>query len=282
MKIAIIGTGEIGSAVTKKLLEVYKEIIIYNRTVEKMEPLIKLGAVAKQSIKEAIEDADVIILGTYGGNVIKEVLLNDEIKETIKGKKILTIGTSEAEEIIAISKEVESVGGQLSELAIMSGTTEVINGESYALLGSTKELENFWIELLKPMGIVTYVGEVGSPSLAVIPSILGAGLMSAYMAYTVSFAIKMNLPQEVIARDLGMFMPGIESMIPSLLNREYKEGAATVEGYKHTIEMAKNAIEKAGLPIDVFNDIISLYDKAIELGFKDKPESALIEGVLGS
>lgn len=280
MKISILGTGVIGSAITEALLKAGNDVIVYNRTSSKTEPLVKLGAIAVSTAKQAIEESDTIVLAVYGGEILREVLLNDNVKTLLNGKKLLTVATSEAEEIKAISSEISLLGGNLSELAIMSSAVEVKAKQGYALLGCEKTYELFWKEVMEAIGDIVYVGEVGSPAIASIPLIIGEALRNLHQAYSVAFAIKMNIPQEVIARDASMFIPGSEEVVPALFSRDYSKGMATLEGYKDTIEIAYNALKSAGLPIKIFEDILKLYDKAIKLGFADKAESALMEALL--
>lgn len=280
MKLAIIGTGIIGSAIAEALLKAGNEVFVYNRTQSKTEPLVELGAKCSATAKEAIENAEAIIVAVYGGDVLREVILNEDVRSSINNKKILTVATSESDEIREISAEVAKLGGSFSELAIMSTNVDVLSKNAYALLGCESPLEPFWKEVMGVIGNIVYVGTVGKPSTAVIPSIMGAGMMGAYMAYAVAFAIKMDIPQEVIVNDFSTIMPGGEEVISAMFARDYSQGFATVEGYRDTFDIARKAMKTAGLPTEIFEVIISLYDKASELGFKDKAESALIEGIL--
>lgn len=280
MKISVIGTGTIGSAITEALLNAGNKVLVYNRTASKTEPLVNLGAIAVSTPEQAIEESDVTILAVYGGEILREVLLNDNVKPLLKGKKLLTVATSKAEEIKAISNEVSLLGGSLVELAIMSGAVDVKAKQGYALLGCEKSQELFWKEVMEAIGEVVYTGEVGSAAIAATPSIIGEALRSLHLAYSVAFAMKINLPQELIKRDFSMLMPGSEKMVSALFNRDYSQGMATLEGYRDTIEIAYKDLKSVGLPTEIFENILALYDKAGELGFADKAETSLMEALL--
>lgn len=280
MRIAILGTGMIGSAIAEALLKEGHSVLVYNRTTSKTEPLIKLGALAMPTPQQAILESDAAILAVYGGNVLREVLFDNDIKPVLVGKKLLTVSTSEAEEIKAIANELDMLECSLSELAITSGAVEVKTKQGFGVLGCKKIHSSFWKEIMGAIGEVVYVGEVGRPAIAVTPSIIGAGLKSLHLVYSVAFAIKMNIPQEVIVKEFSPFMPDAEKVVSALFARDYSLGAASVEGYRDTIEIALKNIEISGLPTKVFDDILSLYDKASELGFGDQSESALMEALL--
>ena len=192
----------------------------------------------------------------------------------------MTVATSKADEIKAIASEVSLIGGSLAELAIMASTEQVKSKQGYALLGCEKSNELFWKEVMEAIGEVVYSGEVGSLAIATIPSIIGEGFRSLHLAYSVAFAMKMNIPQELIKRDFSMLMPGSEEIITAIFNRDYSKGMATLEGYRDTIEIAYKALKSEGLPTEIFEDILELYDKASKLGFADKGEHSLMEALL--
>ncbi|MFX4316419.1 NAD(P)-dependent oxidoreductase, partial [Enterobacter sp. 63] len=58
MKVAILGTGLMGTALAEVMLSVGHEIIVYNRTPSKTSSLVELGAVAVKNPADAIIAAD--------------------------------------------------------------------------------------------------------------------------------------------------------------------------------------------------------------------------------
>lgn len=74
-KVAVIGLGNIGSAVAANLVKGNRPVIVADRTLAKAEALAqKLGALAQPAdIAAAIKDADIIVLAIYF-NPIQEFL----------------------------------------------------------------------------------------------------------------------------------------------------------------------------------------------------------------
>jgi len=81
MKIGIIGIGNIGRMLTKRILEFMdeKDVFIFNRSVEKYKRFENLGLNIANSIKELNEKSDIIFLCVKPQD-LKNVL--DEIKIT--------------------------------------------------------------------------------------------------------------------------------------------------------------------------------------------------------
>jgi 3-hydroxyisobutyrate dehydrogenase-like beta-hydroxyacid dehydrogenase len=61
MKLAFLGTGNMGAPMARNLLRASHQVTVYNRTREKAEPLKKEGAKIAASPKEAGRDADIAI-----------------------------------------------------------------------------------------------------------------------------------------------------------------------------------------------------------------------------
>ena len=60
MKVGFIGTGRMGQAMVRRLLEAKHEVGVYNRTPEKAKPLADAGAKILGSIADAARYGDVV------------------------------------------------------------------------------------------------------------------------------------------------------------------------------------------------------------------------------
>ena len=58
MKVAVLGVGLMGSAVAEGMVNCGHEVIVYNRTVSRTEPLVEKGATAASTAAEAISTAN--------------------------------------------------------------------------------------------------------------------------------------------------------------------------------------------------------------------------------
>lgn len=118
-KVAIIGLGNIGSAVAANLVKGNRPVIIADKTFEKAKTLAaNLGSLASPSeIPAAIQEADIIILAIYF-DPIKTFL--KQYEEDLKGKIIVDpsnpIAPAEGGGFKKIIGEKESSGEILSKL----------------------------------------------------------------------------------------------------------------------------------------------------------------------
>lgn len=282
MKIAILGTGTMGTGLAKGLLNEGHELIVYNRTVDRTQPLVELGAKAVLSAAEAINEADASILVIIDGNAVKEILFNEETKKVIKGKNILNVATTNADEIESIAHEVIKLGGNLAELSIMNSAEQVKEKQGYFLLGCDECVEDFWKEILSGIGETHHVGRIGDASKAETPILFSNLFMNMAVIFSTAAAIKLNIPEEVLKMQLSMFVPGSEYMLPNLLLRDYSQGLATVNGFRDSALIAVNTAKSANIPTALLEGIVDLYKEAESLGLGNQGESAILEVLLNN
>src|SRR5271166_3394649 len=127
MKVGFIGLGRMGQAMTRRLIEGGHEVGVYNRTADKIKPLIEAGAKAMDSVKAA---------ATFGGAVF--TMVSDDaaalevvtgpggLKESLpKGGIHICAGTHSVGAIQKL-KEIHAAAGQILIASPMLGRPEVV------------------------------------------------------------------------------------------------------------------------------------------------------------
>lgn len=61
MKTTVIGLGKMGTELAKRLLLANTDLTVFNRSKEKMQPLIQAGAVGADTLAESVKDADIVL-----------------------------------------------------------------------------------------------------------------------------------------------------------------------------------------------------------------------------
>ncbi len=281
MKISILGTGLMGSALGEGLMKAGYEIIAYNRTASKTEALVALGAKSVATPAEAIETADAVILVVADESGVRDLLLNDAIRPLLSGKKILNASTTNPEEIVKITREVEEAGGSLAEMSIMIGAEELRDKKSQFLLGCKASDEVFWEEILGSIGESTHrVGEVGDASKAEAPMLLSSMFLSVAAAYAAAFVTKLNVPKEISEHMIQTAIPGSEYLLPNLFARDYSQCMASVDAFTSVSNTAIGSAKSLGVPTKILEDMLGLYAAAAKRGFGEQDGSAILEVLL--
>ncbi len=283
MKIAILGTGIMGSGLTEGLINAGHETIVYNRTMAKTEPLVTLGSKAVETPAQAINEADATIIVLSDATGVRDVLLNDEVKAILKDKKILNASTTTPNEIIEIADEVKKYGGDLAEMTILVGHDELRNKVGQFLVGCSLDVEPFWNEILNSIGQFTQrVGEIGDASKAESPMLIGSMFISATVAYSAAMAMKLNVPREIVQQQISMMVPGAEYFLPNIYSRDYSQCMASVNSFKDVSNTAISIAKSFDMPTKTLEDILELYEAAAKLGYGDQDGTAIVEVLLES
>lgn len=74
MKVTLIGLGKMGSVLAKRLLDANFELTVFNRTREKMQPLITMGAKGANSMEEAVTGKELIITSLLDDNAVLQTV----------------------------------------------------------------------------------------------------------------------------------------------------------------------------------------------------------------
>lgn len=77
-RIAVLGTGAMGSRIVQNLLKANHQVVVYNRSADKVQPLLNQGAVYAATPREAAQQADFVISMVTNDEVSRIVWLDSE------------------------------------------------------------------------------------------------------------------------------------------------------------------------------------------------------------
>jgi len=72
-RVAVLGTGTMGAAMSRSLLRAGFSVTVWNRSAEKAAPLVDAGATAATTPADAVRDADVIITMLFDASAVLSV-----------------------------------------------------------------------------------------------------------------------------------------------------------------------------------------------------------------
>jgi 3-hydroxyisobutyrate dehydrogenase-like beta-hydroxyacid dehydrogenase len=78
LSVACIGLGRMGAGITRNIQAAGCRLTVYNRTPEKMQPLVASGAAAARSPREAAAAADIVVTSLMDDASVFDTMLGDE------------------------------------------------------------------------------------------------------------------------------------------------------------------------------------------------------------
>ena len=159
-KVAILGTGKMGSAIARRLAGAGFELTLWNRTRERAVAL-GIGQVA-ETPASAARDADVVMSSLTGPDAVRAAYLGpDGALSAAKGKLIVEMSTAGADLVADLAKDVAAAGARLVDAPILGAPPIVLSGEAAILVGGAKRDVATATVVLGPLGTVRYVGALG-------------------------------------------------------------------------------------------------------------------------
>jgi 3-hydroxyisobutyrate dehydrogenase-like beta-hydroxyacid dehydrogenase len=179
-RVAILGTGKMGSAIAGRLSGAGFDLTLWNRTRERATGL-GIGQVA-DTPAAAAGNADVIISSLTGPNAVRAAYLGPTgALSAAKGKLIVEMSTAGPDLVADLAKEVAAAGARLVDAPILGAPPIVLNGEAAILVSGAKRDVATATPVLASLGTVRHVGTLGKAARLklVANSMLADVLLSA-------------------------------------------------------------------------------------------------------
>lgn len=283
MKIGFIGTGLMGEPMAEKILQGNYQVIAYNRTQSKLEPLKTAGAEIAESPAEVIKNADCIILMLSDAPTIQTVVLSQESKKELSGRTILQMGTIAPAESEAIRDEVVRAGGEYLEAPVLGSIPEVKSGSLIVMVGATPEQFHRYLSLFKifsPEPLL--IGEVGTG--AALKLAMNQLIGSLTTAFSLSLGLIMRQGIEIetfmkVVRESVLYAPTFDKKLERMVDRNYANPNFPTKHLLKDTKLFINAAESVGLDVSLQEGVRQVLEKALDLGLADEDYSALFSAV---
>ena len=165
-KVAFIGLGAMGGPMALNIIKKGTNLSVFDIEAEKMEPHIKLGGIAGESIKDTIKDAEIIVTMLPSTENVKSVMTTEDgILNFVKPNTIVldmsTIAPTGTDEVYELCKEknIKFIDAPVGRLV-----SHAISGDSLFMVGCDDENAFKKVEpLLNAMGTtIIRCGKVGA------------------------------------------------------------------------------------------------------------------------
>ncbi|PPK69961.1 3-hydroxyisobutyrate dehydrogenase [Methylobacter tundripaludum] len=161
--LGFIGIGLMGKPMTLRLLDAGFSVNVWNRSPEKLQPVIDAGAKACASVAELVRASEVIILCLADTAVVESVVLNDIAPNGAAGKLLIDLSSIHPENTRQLAALLHQKCGMGWVDAPVSGGVAGAEQGSLAIMagGSAEHIEVARIVLAPLYKQLTHMGEVG-------------------------------------------------------------------------------------------------------------------------
>jgi 3-hydroxyisobutyrate dehydrogenase/2-hydroxy-3-oxopropionate reductase len=165
--VAVLGLGAMGSRFARRFLDAGHEVIVWNRTRSKAEPLVAAGATSAASAADAAARAEAVITVLADPDALRAATEgSDGIAAGIgPGATLIEMSTVGPEAIRWLASALPPESGLL-DAPVLGSLGEAESGSLHVFIGGPEELAARWIPLISALGSPIQVGPLGSGASA--------------------------------------------------------------------------------------------------------------------
>ena len=128
MAIGFIGLGNLGTAIAKRLVSMDENVVVWNRSREKIE---KLGFPSKASPKELIDSCDIVMMCLFDSNGVRDVLTMKDglLSADLSGKIIIDFTTNHFNDVLEFHTLISQKQGRYLESPVLGSVVPASKGE---------------------------------------------------------------------------------------------------------------------------------------------------------
>jgi len=135
MKIGIVGTGRMGTAFAKRLIETGHEVSVWNRTPERMRAAEEAGAAAATGLRQ-LAACDVILISLTDADAVSDVVGRLAAAD-IAGRVVIDTSTLLPSQAQAIAGMVAAAGAEFVECPVGGTVAPALKGQLIGMAGGT-------------------------------------------------------------------------------------------------------------------------------------------------
>ena len=280
--VAWIGTGVMGSAMTKNLLKHGYQVSVYNRTPDKAKALVKDGAVFCPTVAQAVKDADFIFTIVGYPKDVEEVYLGEGgIFQHAKPGAVCVDMTSSSPSLAeklyeeGLKKDIHMLDAPVSgsDIGAQNGTLSIMVGGDQQTFDKARPL----FECLGQN--INLLGKAGSGQhTKVANQIAVAGAVSA-MTEAIVYARAVGLDPEKMLAAISSGAAGswqINNMAPRVLKKDFAPGFY-IKHFLKDMNIARSEAQAHDADLKMLETAFALYSEMQELGFENDGTQALIK-----
>lgn len=160
-RVAILGTGKMGSAIAGRLSEAGFELTLWNRTRERAVAL-GIGHVADSPVSATL-NGSVVISSLTGADAVRAAYMGPAgALSAAEGTLFIEMSTAGADLVTFLAEDVATAGGRLVDAPILGAPPLVRDGKATILVGGDDLDVGLALPVLEALGTVRHVGPLGS------------------------------------------------------------------------------------------------------------------------
>lgn len=281
-RLGFIGTGVMGASMVKHLLKAGHEVTVYNRTEEKAQEVVSLGAKWADTPARVAEQSDIVLSIVGYPRDVEEIYFGEDglFQAAREGMVFVDLTTSTPTLAQKIAAKATELHCQALDAPVSGGDLGAKNGTLSTMVGGNVEtLEEVQAILATFSKTITWQGEAGAGQHTKMANqIMIAGTMTGLVEMLI-YAKSAGLDLEKVLQTVGAGSAANWSLTnygPRILQEDFTPGFFAKHFLKD-LGIAVDEAEKMGLYLPATVQARKLYELLCDEGHGDEGTQALIK-----
>ena len=273
-KIGIIGTGMLGEAVGLHLLDSGFKVIVFNRTKDKVENLVKHGAITVDAPKDVAEKSELIITVVKDASAVSDVAFGED--GIIHGRHneltIADMSTINPNSAKKISQKFSDSGISFLEIPVMGGPTVAIDGKLIMMVSGKKQIYEKFKDVFDIIAEkVFFLGDSGTAHSIKLAMNLQLAMLALAISEGITLTRKAGFDPEIFLKILNStyFKTGMSEKKAYKMIKDDFEPTFTLQNLKKDLDTINETANFFGANLSMAKQASQIYQNAIDSGFAD-------------
>ncbi len=283
-RVGFIGLGIMGAGMAANLIEKGHDVVVWNRTASRMEPLVAAGAFAAMSPTDVGRlCTTVMICVSDTPDVLAVLAYEDGLFEGIsEGSLVVDHSTISPDSTVKFADEVAARGGSWIDAPVSGGSEGAVNGTLSIMVGGSEEDVERARPYMEAFGTtITHVGPVGAGQRVKIVNQILVVVNQLAVSEALLFAQASGLDLEATLNAVkggaaGSWM--LANRGPQMIERDWRPGF-TIDLQQKDLRLALDAADSVGTPIPGTALVFQLYRALQNEGLGGEGNHALVRAL---
>ena len=281
-KIGFIGIGLMGLPMSKNIAKAGYNLKVFNRSKKKAEPLKKFGANISNTLKDLVDDSDIVITMLTDDTAVEEVMNNSDFLENLKsGSIVIDMSSVKPTTATKHGNNLKLKNVNYLDAPVSGGTIGAEEASLAIMVGGEQNIFDDAFDILKTMGNPTLVGPIGSGQVSKLANQIIVGLTIGAVAEAVTLCEKAGAdPNKMIKALAGGWADSkvLQTHGKRMIDKDFTPKGRTsvhLKDMNNILECANNY--NTHLPIS--NLVKEMYKSLVKNGHGETDHSSLYKEI---